>query len=288
VQTLFDRIGVPVFQAFAATTRREAWENGQRGLAPADLAMHVVLPELDGRILAGAEAFDVAVDGDVVRVRIAGQAGERELRARHVVLACKAFEAATIVSAGLPTEPRAALQAIPYGPTVVMGMITDEKGPMPWDGIYALATPMRSFNILFNAANVLRPRSDRREPGGSLTVSRPGHAALDLMERTDTEIERRFLDDLYAMFPQARGIVRETLLLRMPRMLPYVAPGRAALQPPLERPLGRLHLAGDYLGTAYTETAVQTGHAAALAIRLSLTAEPSPRGATVPFLTVNR
>jgi len=57
VETLFDRIGIPVFQAFAATTRREAWQGGQRGLAPADLAMHVVLPELDGRILAGAIGF---------------------------------------------------------------------------------------------------------------------------------------------------------------------------------------------------------------------------------------
>ncbi|MGI6850774.1 cobaltochelatase subunit CobN [Mesorhizobium sp. 1B3] len=56
-ETLFDRIGVPVFQAVVATTRREAWETGQRGLAPADLAMHVVLPELDGRIMAGAIAF---------------------------------------------------------------------------------------------------------------------------------------------------------------------------------------------------------------------------------------
>ena len=56
-ETLFDRIGVPVFQAFVATTRRDAWANGQRGLAPADLAMHVVLPELDGRILAGAIGF---------------------------------------------------------------------------------------------------------------------------------------------------------------------------------------------------------------------------------------
>jgi cobaltochelatase CobN len=54
---LFDRLGVPVFQVVIATTRREAWTNGQRGLAPADLAMHVVLPELDGRILAGAISF---------------------------------------------------------------------------------------------------------------------------------------------------------------------------------------------------------------------------------------
>ncbi|RWC45309.1 MAG: cobaltochelatase subunit CobN [Mesorhizobium sp.] len=57
IETLFDRAGVPVFQVIVATTRRDTWENNQRGLAPADLAMHVVLPELDGRILAGAISF---------------------------------------------------------------------------------------------------------------------------------------------------------------------------------------------------------------------------------------
>ena len=55
--TLFDRCGVPVFQVIVATTRRDAWEKNARGLAPADLAMHVVMPELDGRILAGALSF---------------------------------------------------------------------------------------------------------------------------------------------------------------------------------------------------------------------------------------
>ena len=44
------------------------------------------------------------------------------------------------------------------------------------------------------------------------------------------------------------------MLLKLPRMLPYVAPGRAALQPALERPLGRIYLAGDYLGGFYTDT----------------------------------
>jgi cobaltochelatase CobN len=54
---MFARLGVPVFQAVPATTRGEAWAEGQRGLVPADLAMHVVLPELDGRILTGAISF---------------------------------------------------------------------------------------------------------------------------------------------------------------------------------------------------------------------------------------
>ncbi|HEY9213930.1 MAG TPA: cobaltochelatase subunit CobN, partial [Ancylobacter sp.] len=56
-ETVLDVSGVPVLQAVVATTKREAWAAGVRGLTSADLAMHVVLPELDGRILAGALSF---------------------------------------------------------------------------------------------------------------------------------------------------------------------------------------------------------------------------------------
>ena len=52
-----DEPGVPVLQVVSATTRRAAWRDSPRGLGAADLAMHIVLPELDGRVLAGAIAF---------------------------------------------------------------------------------------------------------------------------------------------------------------------------------------------------------------------------------------
>ncbi len=55
--TPLDDADVPVLQVVSATTRRAAWRDSPRGLGAADLAMHVVLPELDGRILAGAVAF---------------------------------------------------------------------------------------------------------------------------------------------------------------------------------------------------------------------------------------
>ena len=55
--TPLDGPGVPVFQAVLAITKRAAWRDSPRGLGAADLAMHVVLPELDGRVLAGAVAF---------------------------------------------------------------------------------------------------------------------------------------------------------------------------------------------------------------------------------------
>jgi len=56
-ETLFDRAGITVFQVVIATTQRDAWRENRRGLGPSDLAMHVVLPELDGRLLAGPISF---------------------------------------------------------------------------------------------------------------------------------------------------------------------------------------------------------------------------------------
>ncbi|WP_424831031.1 cobaltochelatase subunit CobN [Ruegeria sp.] len=52
-----DAAEVPVFQVALATSRRKAWAEAERGLSPADLAMHVVLPEVDGRINAGIVSF---------------------------------------------------------------------------------------------------------------------------------------------------------------------------------------------------------------------------------------
>ncbi len=55
--TPFDAASCPVFQVALSTARREDWASSLRGLSPADLAMHVVLPEVDGRLLAGVVSF---------------------------------------------------------------------------------------------------------------------------------------------------------------------------------------------------------------------------------------
>jgi len=47
----------PVLQVVFSGGAKAAWENGTRGLGPRDIAMHVALPEIDGRLLTRAVSF---------------------------------------------------------------------------------------------------------------------------------------------------------------------------------------------------------------------------------------
>jgi oxygen-dependent protoporphyrinogen oxidase len=87
---------------------------------------------------------------------------------------------------------------------------------------------------------------------------------------TDAAVRDAFLADLHDVLPATRGLVEEVVIKRWEHGLPYPRVGRSRFQAALTRPLDRVHLAGDYLGSWYTETAVQTGLAAAQAARRDL------------------
>ncbi len=55
--TPFDAAGCPVLQVVFSIGTETAWRASLRGLTPRDLAMNVVLPEVDGRILSRAVSF---------------------------------------------------------------------------------------------------------------------------------------------------------------------------------------------------------------------------------------
>ncbi len=78
-----DAAGVPVFQIAHSTATRAAWDGSDRGLSPADLAMHMVLPEVDGRIFAGVVSFKEqgARDPDLEFARMAHAPEAPRLRA---------------------------------------------------------------------------------------------------------------------------------------------------------------------------------------------------------------
>jgi cobaltochelatase CobN len=54
---VFDACDAAVFQVGVSLASEAQWAASARGLAPSDLAMNVALPEVDGRLFAGAVAF---------------------------------------------------------------------------------------------------------------------------------------------------------------------------------------------------------------------------------------
>ena len=218
----------------------------------------------------GCEARRVAREGDGVVVDYE-QGGElRRIAARAAVVAVPAPVAGSVID-DLPEETATALEGLRYGPYAVGAVLTDDPGPMPWDEVYALATPGRSFNMLFSIGSVASAAAGTGHPRqGSLMVYAGADQGRRMLELEDEQIAQRFADDLVAIHPQARGRIRELVIQRWERGLPYAHVGRAGLQPALTARLDPIHLAGDYLGTWYTETAVQTASAAAERIRTSL------------------
>ena len=137
---------------------------------------------------------------------------------------------------------------------------------MPYDDVYAMATPGRVFDMFTNQAHALRGAGPRR-PGGSLMLFAGGRAAEALAREPDDVIVARFLADLHALHPQTRGVIAATSVHRWELGNVYARPGRARLQPALDGALGEhrnLHLAGDYFAElGNIEAAARTGAAAA-------------------------
>ena len=236
------------------------------------------LAEAIGAELGARLRLDTRVDRVVPRpggVRVSCADGTVE-DARFAVVATPAHVTHRIVE-GLPAATAEALAAIEYGRYVVAAFRTGERGPAPWDRIYALSAARRSFNMVFNTANVLRPRDGAREAGGTLMAYAGASLADRLWDVADGDVAGRFLADLDEIFPGLAAGAEEAVVCRWEHGLPYVFPGRHRLQPALERPLGRVVLAGDYLGTRYTETAIATGRAAAQTVRTARGREEPPR-----------
>jgi protoporphyrinogen/coproporphyrinogen III oxidase len=137
---------------------------------------------------------------------------------------------------------------------------------MPYDDVYAMATPGRVFDMFTNQAHALRSRGARR-PGGTLMLFAGAHRAAALLRERDEVIVARFLADLHGLYPQTRGAITGAKVQRWQLGNVYARPGRGHLRPALEGALGahqNLHLAGDYFAElGNVEAAARTGLAAA-------------------------
>jgi oxygen-dependent protoporphyrinogen oxidase len=228
---------------------------GGTGQLPAALGRR-----LGERARTGSRVDAVRPDGSELVVFCGGE----EIRARHVIMAAQAPHAAPLV-APVAERAAAALAQLTYGAFLSVAVETNETTAMPYDDVYAIATPGRVFDMFTNQAHALR--GGPRRPGGSLMLFAGAQVAEALMRERDEVIVERFLADLHGLYPQTRGVVAAVTVQRWQLGNVYAKPGRARLQPALEGALGaheNLHLAGDYFAELGTmEAAAQTGLAAA-------------------------
>lgn len=210
----------------------------------------------------GAEVQEVVHAKDHVIVRYQHLGKQHEVKARYAVLATTA-PATSRIAPDLDADVRQALDKIVYGPYVSVAFLTHETTRQVWDDSYAIATPKRAFNVFFNMSNTIRAAEHSRGQGSSIMAFSPARFARPLIEKSDEEILDAYYRDLDDIFPGFPSLVDETHVQRWPQGLAYCFPRRGELQPTLTRRSSRIMLAGDYLGTWYTETAVQSGFAAA-------------------------
>ena len=217
--------------------------------------------ELGERARTGCTVHAVHPDGDRLLVRHDGG----EVSARHVIVAAQAPHAAPLV-APVAEHAAAALSQLTYGPFLSVAVHTGETTAMPYDDVYAMATPDCAFDMFTNQAHALRGESPRR-PGGSLMLFAGAGKAAALMADADEAIAERFVADLHRLHPETRGVIAGATVRRWELGNIYARPGRGRLQAALGGPLGahaNLHLAGDYFAAlGNIEAAAQTGLAAA-------------------------
>ena len=229
---------------------------GGSGRLPAALGR-----ELGDRARTGCHVHAIRPDGADLAVHYDGG----EVSARHVIVAAQAPHAAPLV-APVAEQAAAALSRLTYGTFVSVAIETSETTAMPYDDVYAMATPGRVFDMFTNQAHSLRRHGPRRA-GGSLMLFAGGQAAAAMMRESDEVIVQRFLGDLHRLYPQTRGVIAGAKVHRWELGNVYARPGRGRLQAALAGPLGaqqNLHLAGDYFAElGNIEAAARSGLAAA-------------------------
>ncbi|QIZ06447.1 FAD-dependent oxidoreductase [Priestia megaterium] len=191
------------------------------------------------------------------------------MQARYAVLATPAPITRKIA---VDIEPRVGEvhDKIVYGPHVSAAFLTNEMRPQVWINVNVLPAPERSFDVLIHSSNLIRSFETERQPGSSFITSSTAQRSRQLIDKSDES----YVNDINEIFPGFSDHVVESQVSRWPLGLAYVFPGRTKLQSTLTLLAGRLFLADDYLGTFYTDTAVQTGFNAAQNINSLLGSDP--------------
>lgn len=228
--------------------------------------------ELGDRAITGAKVVSVSRDDGMIDIEYRDPDGaQRRLSARQCIVALPAHVALSVVQ-DLPAGYRNALAEVRYGSFTVAGIFTNEEQAQPWDSMYSIAVPHRSFQIIYNHAAATRRRGPRKA-GGALVAYAGGDRARVLAALPDSEIVERFVNDLDEVFPGSRRLVDDIVVQRWPEAIPYWHPGDRQHIRQLRAPLGAIHFAGDYVSyPASMKAAAQAAEAASGTVIHALTA----------------
>lgn len=227
--------------------------------------------KLGDRAKLNSPVKEVVVKDDHVVITYTDGSGEHTVQAKQVVLAATANHTYEMLK-GIPEDLHNALGKIKYAPYVAGAFLTNEKEAV-WDNSYGIASPKRSFTIFTNQTSVVRSAEKVREPGSSLFVFTATDWAEKLIEMDEAEILKTYYKDLDDIFPGFSSTVVEAQIKKWKDGQTFNFPGRGKLQPIFTRDNGRIHFAGDWMGTLYTETAITTGRLAGEGVKAKLKTE---------------
>lgn len=227
--------------------------------------------KLGDRVKLNSPVQEVVLHDDHVEITYSDAQGVHTVQAKHVVMATVATVTHKVLKGAAP-DMMEALSKVKYAPYVAGAFLTNEDNAV-WDNSYGIATPKRSFTIFTNQTSVVRSAEKQRAKGSSLFVFTSTDWADKLIQLDDKEILDTYYKDLNEVFPGFSDSVVEAHIQKWPDGQTFNFPGRAKLQPIFTRDNGRLHLAGDFLGTMYTETALTTGTLAGKDVKQKLNNE---------------
>lgn len=218
---------------------------------------------------------DVAQNAEgAYEVSVTGEAGDRKLQARHVVLAVPAPVVPDVVK-NLPGWKTAALSKVASPGSTTLNIVADIEGLPELNDWAFVVTVGMPFDAIINPVPGGTPETRR---ANILQLTCYGNSSGYLPGFGDDE-ERvaAWMEDVYTVAPQLRGRVVGVHAQTWQHCFALLSPERANALPGLQRSIGSLHFAGDYTSeTAGTHGAYSEGERVASLIRAATNAPGRP------------
>jgi len=212
---------------------------------------------VDVKLGAPVEAIETSPDG--VRVQVSGES----VRADAVVLAATGSAASTVYRGGDRLERE--LMATPYGAVIKVGLATKRN----WSdhpglrNVWAMMIPRHERQQIVSVT-IESAKDPKRVPTGSemLNLFVTPDNAERMMDWPDEQVVSAVAADVERLFPGAFAAKQFVRVVRWREGMPKSPVGRARALAEYRRTRPRdcrVWLAGDYMGMATLESAIETG-----------------------------